>query len=108
MLEAILLPSQEIADEYASYAIETDDGTRRVRTHRARDRRLAGRASPRHGRDAASKSKRRVIVERHRLAVSNMPEGTVNVLEKEQVLDLLAYLLSGSNAPPAAEPRAGQ
>jgi hypothetical protein len=29
-----------------------------------------------------------------------MPEGTVDVLEKEQVLDLLAYLLGGPGANP--------
>ena len=33
------------------------------------------------------------IVARKRSDLSNMPPGIVNVLRKEQVLDLLAYLL---------------
>ena len=36
------------------------------------------------------------IVERRRLSVSNMPEGVLNVLQQDEVLDLLAYLLGTS------------
>jgi hypothetical protein len=34
------------------------------------------------------------IVDRRKSDVSNMPPGIVNVLQKDQVLDLMAYLLS--------------
>ena len=38
------------------------------------------------------------IVARKRSDLSNMPPGIVNVLRKEQVLDLLAYLLERPGA----------
>jgi hypothetical protein len=41
------------------------------------------------------------ILERRRSDQSNMPAGIVNVLRREQVLDLLAYLLSD---PPPERP----
>jgi hypothetical protein len=41
------------------------------------------------------------IVRRGLSAVSNMPTGTLNTLERSQVLDLLAYLLSDGNAEDA-------
>ena len=33
-----------------------------------------------------------LIVSRKKLNVSNMPPGTINTLEKQQILDLIAYL----------------
>jgi uncharacterized repeat protein (TIGR03806 family) len=95
LLEAILLPSKEIADQYASYAIETDDG--RVvagRIERETDELVFLR--PHSATEMPAEIEKKSIVERHRLPVSNMPEGTVNVLEQDQLLDLLAYLLSGA------------
>jgi putative heme-binding domain-containing protein len=97
LLESILQPSKDIADEYASYAIETDDG--RVvagRIERETDELVVVR--PHSATEAPAEVPKASIVERTRLPVSNMPEGTVNVLEKEQVLDLLAYLLFGGRA----------
>ena len=94
LLESILQPSKDIADEYASYAIETDDG--RVvagRIERETDELVIVR--PHSATEAPAEVPKASIVERTRLPVSNMPEGTVNVLEKEQILDLLAYLLFG-------------
>ena len=35
-----------------------------------------------------------LIVSRKKLNVSNMPPGTVNTLQKQQILDLIAYLLN--------------
>jgi hypothetical protein len=37
------------------------------------------------------------VVERRRSNVSNMPNGVINVLQKNEVLDLLAYILSNAN-----------
>ena len=103
VLESILLPSQKIADEYASYAIQTDDGkTVAGRIERETERLLVVR--PHDTAELPVEIDKALVVARKRLATSNMPEGTVNVLEKAQILDLLAYLLSGSNAPPPAEP----
>ncbi len=95
LLEAILLPSKEIPDQYASYAIETDNG--RVvagRIERETDELVFVR--PHSATEMPAEIEKKNIVERHRLPVSNMPEGIVNVLEQEQLLDLLAYLLSGA------------
>jgi putative heme-binding domain-containing protein len=96
LLESILQPSKEIADEYASYAIETDDGhVVAGRIERETDEVVVVR--PHSATEAPAEVLKSSIVERKRLSVSNMPEGTVNVLEREQVLDLLAYLLSGGS-----------
>jgi uncharacterized repeat protein (TIGR03806 family) len=97
LLESILQPSKDIADEYASYAIETNDG--RVvagRIERETDEIVVVR--PNSAAETPAEVPKGSIVERRRLPVSNMPEGTVNVLQKEQVLDLLAYLLSGGRS----------
>jgi putative heme-binding domain-containing protein len=99
VLESILVPSKVIAPEYASYAIETDDG--RVvagRIEREDDDVLVIRpnattaTAPRTDQRTISKAS---IVARRRMPVSNMPEGIVNVLQKDEVLDLVAYLMSG-------------
>jgi uncharacterized repeat protein (TIGR03806 family) len=98
LLESILLPSKVVADEYANYAIDTSDGrtvTGRIEREDARSLVLRPPASG----DAPIRIQKSDVVERRRLSISNMPEGTVNVLEKDEVLDLLAYLLSGGRAP---------
>ena len=93
LLESILLPSKVIADEYASVLIETADGAVvSGRVEREDDRvvvlRPPGSGDAPHGREGEHPSERR------RSDLSNMPLGIVNVLQKEQVLDLLAYLMS--------------
>ncbi|MEX2114710.1 MAG: PQQ-dependent sugar dehydrogenase [Pirellulales bacterium] len=97
LLESIVQPSKDIADQYASYAIETDDG-RVVAGRIERETDEAVFVRPHSATDAPTEVSKQSIVERRRLPVSNMPEGTINVLHKEQVLDLLAYLLSGATA----------
>jgi putative heme-binding domain-containing protein len=102
LLESILLPSKVIAEEYATHAFETDDG--RVvtgRIEREDDRTVVVR--PMGDAEPLREIAKDQIVERRRLDRSNMPAGIVDVLEKEQVLDLLAYLLTAP-APPAAAP----
>jgi putative heme-binding domain-containing protein len=93
VLESILLPSKVIADEYAAYAIETADG--RVlsgRIEREDEHVLVLR--PTMAGEQPIEIAKPQIAERHRLDRSNMPTGTVDVLREEEVLDLLAYLLS--------------
>ncbi len=97
LLESIVQPSKEIADEYASYAIETDDG-RVVAGRIERETDEAVFVRPHSATDMPTEVSKQTIVERRRLPISNMPEGTINLLQKEQVLDLLAYLLSGATA----------
>ena len=94
VLESILLPSKIIADQYATYAIETD--RRPVvtgRIEREDDAEIVVRPTLRPGPVARDRQGANVA-ERHRLAKSNMPDGIVNVLQKEQILDLLAFVIA--------------
>jgi uncharacterized repeat protein (TIGR03806 family) len=99
LLESILLPSKVIAEGYASYAIETDEGQVVAGRIEREDSDVVV-VRPTAAASVPVEIKKASIVERRHLAVSNMPEGTVDVLEKEQVLDLLAYLLGGPGANP--------
>jgi putative heme-binding domain-containing protein len=93
LLESILLPSKVVADEYATYAIETADGqivTGRIEREDSDVVVVRSYAADQRSVEIEKEN----VLERKRLPTSNMPSGTVDVLEKEQVLDLLAYLLS--------------
>ena len=103
LLESILSPSKVIADEYAAYAIETDDG-QVISGRIEREDSDVIVVRPNSALEAMAEIKKDTIVGRKRLAISNMPEGIVNVLEHEQVLDLLAYLLAGGNPPAGKSP----
>jgi putative heme-binding domain-containing protein len=93
VLESILLPSKVIADEYAAYAFETAEGkVVSGRIEREDDRVLLVR--PPATTDPPVEIAKSDVVERHRLDRSNMPAGTVDVLNMEELLDLVAYLLS--------------
>ncbi|MEX0679512.1 MAG: PQQ-dependent sugar dehydrogenase [Pirellulales bacterium] len=100
MLEAVLEPSKKIADEYATWLVQTADG--RVvsgRIERESDGVLVlGQASSAEPPVEIEKS---TIVGRRKSETSNMPVGIVNVLHKEELLDLLAYLISSRKPQPA-------
>ncbi len=92
ILESILLPSKVIADEYATFLIETADGSvvsGRIEREEAQMLVLRPPSS-----DQTVTVQKAKILGRRRSDQSNMPAGIANVLRKEQVLDLLAYLLS--------------
>ncbi|MDB5352060.1 MAG: putative heme-binding protein [Planctomycetota bacterium] len=102
LLESILVPSRVIADEYANFLIETAEGTVvSGRIEREDDRVVVLRPPPP---AQAVTIEKAGILQRRRLDQSNMPAGTVNVLQKEQVLDLLAFLISDPQ-PKKPEPR---
>jgi putative heme-binding domain-containing protein len=91
LLESILLPSKVIADEYAGILIETADGSVvSGRVEREDDRVVVLR--PTASGDPLSVEKANIL-QRRRSDLSNMPLGIVNVLQRDQVLDLLAYLI---------------
>jgi uncharacterized repeat protein (TIGR03806 family) len=95
LLEAILVPSRTIAPEYAQTEIETAGGETWIgRVESETDTVLMFRAA---GADDAVSLTPAQIRSRRLSTVSNMPEGMVNTLEKSQILDLLAYLLSGGD-----------
>ncbi len=93
LLESILVPSRVIADEYAVFDVETEGGEIfSGRIEREDGDVLVLRAAS--SGEAPVEIKKKSIHRRARSDVSNMPAGVVNVMEKEQILDLLAYLLS--------------
>ncbi|WP_406695931.1 PQQ-dependent sugar dehydrogenase [Singulisphaera sp. Ch08] len=92
LLESILLPSKVIADEYAGVLIETADGAVVTGRVEREDDQVVVLRPPGSG-DLLSVEKANIL-QRRRSELSNMPLGIVNVLRKEQVLDLLGYLQS--------------
>jgi uncharacterized repeat protein (TIGR03806 family) len=105
LLESILLPSKVIADEYAAFEVETAGGEivcGRIEKEDADV--LVLRLAP--SGEGLVEIKKGSIRRRERSDVSNMPAGVVNVLEKEQILDLLAYLTSDGD-PKALPPVTG-
>ena len=93
LLESILDPSKVIADEFATYDIETADGESvSGRIEREDAQRVVLR--PLSSGEAAIEIDRKKIRRRQRSTVSPMPAGTANTLSQNQILDLLAYLLS--------------
>jgi uncharacterized repeat protein (TIGR03806 family) len=97
LIESVLEPSKVVADEYASFIFATQQGTLIIgRVEREDDTHLLVRTGPApHEVVRLAKSD---VIDRRKSLVSNMPAGIVNVLEKHQILDLLAYLISNGNA----------
>jgi putative heme-binding domain-containing protein len=94
LLESILLPSKAITEGYASTEIETKTGDAiSGRVEREDDRVVVIRPPLAIEPVTIEKSQ---IRERTLSKSSNMPEGMLNTLNEDQVLDLLAYLLSDS------------
>lgn len=91
ILESILEPAKVIADAYATYLVQTTDGeTLSGRIEHEDEYRLLLRLTGSF--EVAREIALEDIEERRRLETSNMPAGTVDVLTKDEVLDLLAYL----------------
>jgi putative heme-binding domain-containing protein len=94
LLESIVLPSKTISDQYEAVIIATEDG-----------RIVTGRIVNLHGEDLTISPdmlapnrmvhvRRGNVVEMKRSPVSLMPDGLLNTLNRDEVLDLIAYLLS--------------
>lgn len=100
LLESMLLPSKRIAKGYEGVTVETLDG--KLVTGRI-EREDAHRVVVRPA--ASSEPSITIplseIVARHPLETSNMPSGTLDVLQKQEILDLLAYLAAQGNATDA-------
>jgi uncharacterized repeat protein (TIGR03806 family) len=96
ILESITEPSKVVADEYAATIFETARGTRITgRIEREEGDALVIRTGPADS-DVVRLAKSE-IEDRRKSSVSNMPMGTINVLEKNQILDLMSYILSEAN-----------
>lgn len=97
VLESILLPSKVISEQYAATEIETKDGEKISGKIESEDEKsIVIRANPLAVENL--KLMKRDVKRRSASKISNMPSGMVNVLEKDQILDLLAYLISNGNA----------
>jgi putative heme-binding domain-containing protein len=97
LLEAILLPSNIISDQYQNAQIVTKSGEVHVgAVVEETTTEIAIRPSPLA--PDVVRLRKDEIASRGLSDVSIMPEGLVSILKKEEVLDLLAYLRSGGRA----------
>ncbi|HAM73904.1 MAG TPA: heme-binding protein [Verrucomicrobiales bacterium] len=98
LLESIILPSKEVSDQYAPVIVKRKDGE----TVTGRIVNLAGESvmiSPNlFDPDDLVSVERKDILSMEPAKVSQMPEGLLNSLRQEEILDLVAYLLSRGDA----------
>lgn len=98
LLESLLEPSKVIAPEYAQTEVETRSGRTLVGRIESEDaRRVVLRPA---GADEPEEIPVADLRSRRPHPVSGMPEGMLNGLDKSQILDLIAYLLSAPTARP--------
>jgi putative heme-binding domain-containing protein len=101
LLESIIEPSKVVSEQYADTIIYTRDGsdiTGRVLDETAE--KLVVQVNPLSPtRVEIAKSD---ITRREMAALSSMPEGLINILTKEEILDLLAYIEAGGKKDAAA------
>jgi putative heme-binding domain-containing protein len=94
LLESIVAPSKVISDQYAALIFSTSDGKvvtgRIMNLHNDVMTINTNMLDP----SAQVNIDRRKIEEQKPSPVSMMPEGLLNSLNREEVLDLIAYLLS--------------
>ncbi len=100
LLESVLEPSKVVADEYASYLFALTSG-RVISGRLEREERGDIVIRTGAGKDDLVRVATADIAERQKSASSNMPAEIVNVLESDQILDMLAYLIAEGN-PDAA------
>ncbi|MGD9646563.1 MAG: PQQ-dependent sugar dehydrogenase [Pirellulales bacterium] len=97
LLESLLSPAKTIADEYAVFVVATERGhVFSGRIEREDEATLVLRPSS--ADEGPIEIAIEEIEERHKSNISNMPAGTLSVLKREEILDLLGYMLSDGNA----------
>jgi putative heme-binding domain-containing protein len=96
VLESILQPSKVVSDQYANTQIVTNDGDVVVGRVMQEDAdKLIVRPSPLS--EATVTVEKNQIKRRELSKLSPMPEGLADLLEKDEILDMIAYLRSGGN-----------
>jgi putative heme-binding domain-containing protein len=101
ILESILEPSKVVSEQYQNMTLYLKDGEDvSGRVVDEDNRRLVLVTDPL--KQTQREVMRRDIRERLPSKLSPMPEGLVNILSREEILDLLAYLESGGKATAAA------
>jgi putative heme-binding domain-containing protein len=97
LAESILEPSKVISDQYTFQQIARRDGSvvvgRVIGEEKGQLLVMTNPFAP----DATAKVPANEVVSRTDYAVSPMPPGLVNMLGEDELLDLLAYILSGGN-----------
>jgi uncharacterized repeat protein (TIGR03806 family) len=94
ILESIVSPSAKIAEKYAATIIVTTDG----RVVQGRIQSETDDAIILRGQESFAEAKKILktnIEDRILSNVSMMPQGTINHLERDEILDLLAYIIAG-------------
>ena len=101
VLQEIIEPSKTIEDKYRNVTLETGDENSPSGIILAEDKDTV---TIQTGPTAAQVQKlaKSAVKSRRSSTLSLMPAGLVNTLDKEQILDLLAYLLAEGNAKHAA------
>jgi putative heme-binding domain-containing protein len=96
LLESFLTPSKVVSDQYRNSIIQTDDGNvLQGRVIEEDEKVVRIRTSP--FATALTEIPKSSIEEQQFSTVSEMPNGLVNTLTKEEILDLIAYLRSAGN-----------
>jgi len=101
LLQEIVEPSRNIEDKYRKFMFELEDEIYVSGNIVSED---ADTVTIQTGPTAAQAQKvaKKAIISRRPSPVSIMPAGILNTLDKEQILDLLAYVLATGNAADAA------
>ena len=98
LLESIIEPSKEISDQYGSSIFTMADGSQvvgRIANLNGDNLQVSTNMMDPHAFTAVNTTK---LVKTEESKVSMMPPGLLNMLKDDDILDLLAYLLSGGNA----------
>lgn len=97
LLESIIEPSKEISDQYGSTIFSLADGSQvvgRIANLNGDNLMVSTNMMDPHNFTNVDATK---VVKTEESKVSMMPPGLLNMLKDEDILDLLAYLLSGGN-----------
>ncbi len=97
LMEAILNPSASIADEYRTHMFFTDDGKQFAGLIVAQDEKTVTIVTNPLAPDQSTTLGRTEIEETVSSQVSMMPQGLLTTLTREEILDLMAYILSGAD-----------
>jgi putative heme-binding domain-containing protein len=97
ILEAIVVPSKVISDQYQSSLVLTHQGEVFAgRIIDENDKQITIRTDP-FAKEMATVQKKN-IEERQKSPVSEMPQGLINTLTKDEILDMVAYLRAAGKA----------
>jgi putative heme-binding domain-containing protein len=97
LAESLIVPSKVVSDQYQTTTLVTSDGN--VFTGRVineDDKKVAIRTNP--FAEQLTEVAKGDVEDRVSSPLSEMPQGLVNVLTKEEILDLIAYLRAAGKA----------